>query len=252
MQKRNFKKVLALILAGTMMLGGLPVADLRMNVQAEEAVEAFSVSFVDQYASVGKPLAPTMTGAQNATYKWYVGGVQKGTEETYTPTESDLNKWIEVQVTSGNETLSAKLYFSKLPVVYIDTEGGQAITSKENYIDADLRVQGNDQFNSSNVLYNGKTEIRGRGNSTWAQPKKPYRLKLDKKVYSAKVTSAQELSEEEKSNLIKKLSKVKGGRIEAEYLVDEKLIGGVIVEIEGTVMDGSLRRRLQQVKEVIK
>lgn len=77
-------------------------------------------------------------------------------------------------------------------------------------------------------------------------------LNASEKVYSAKVTSAQELSEEEKSNLIKKLSKVKGGRIEAEYLVDEKLIGGVIVEIEGTVMDGSLRRRLQQVKEVIK
>ena len=182
MRKRNLKKILALVLAGTMMLGGLPVSDLRLNVQAEEAVEAFSVSFVDQYASVGKALAPTITGAQDATYQWYVGGALKGTEATYTPTANDLNKWIEVRVTSGQETQNAKLYFSKLPVVYIDTEGGQAITSKENYIDADLRVQGNDQYNSSKQLYNGKTEIRGRGNSTWSQPKKPYRLKLDNKT----------------------------------------------------------------------
>ncbi len=77
-------------------------------------------------------------------------------------------------------------------------------------------------------------------------------LNASEKVYSAKITSAQALSEEEKSSLIEKLSKVKGGTVEAEYLVDEKIIGGVIVEIEGTVMDGSIRRRLQEVKEVIK
>lgn len=29
--------------------------------------------------------------------------------------------------------------------------------------------------------YEGTTQIRGRGNSTWEMPKKPYRLKLDKK-----------------------------------------------------------------------
>jgi F0F1-type ATP synthase delta subunit len=29
-------------------------------------------------------------------------------------------------------------------------------------------------------------------------------------------------------------------------------MGGVIVEMEGTIMDGSLRQRLRQVKEVMK
>lgn len=33
------------------------------------------------------------------------------------------------------------------------------------------------------IVYNGKLdELRGRGNSTWAQPKKPYQIKLDKKT----------------------------------------------------------------------
>ena len=68
-----------------------------------------------------------------------------GTEATYIPTKNDLNKWIEVVVTQGAANVTAKLYCSKLPFVYIDTEGGQEITSKEKYIDATLRVQGNDQ-----------------------------------------------------------------------------------------------------------
>ena len=77
-------------------------------------------------------------------------------------------------------------------------------------------------------------------------------LNASERVFSAKVTSANELSEEEKSGLINKLSLLKEGKVQAEYVVDASLIGGVIVEIDGTVMDGSLRRRLQQVKEVIK
>ena len=41
MLKRRVKQVLALILAGTMMFGNLPATDLGIQVQAEEAVEAF-------------------------------------------------------------------------------------------------------------------------------------------------------------------------------------------------------------------
>ena len=183
MRKGKMKKMFALILAGMMLFGNFSATDFCGQVQAAEIVEeAFSASFVDQYASVGKALAPTITGASNATYQWYVDGVAVGTEATYIPTKNDLNKWIEVVVTQGAANVTAKLYCSKLPVVYIDTEGGQEITSKEKYIDATLRVQGNDQYSNSKNLYDGVTEIRGRGNSTWSQPKKPYRLKLDKKT----------------------------------------------------------------------
>ena len=71
------------------------------------------------------------------------------------------------------------------------------------------------------------------------------------RVFTAKVTSAQELTEDEKTKLIQKLNKAYLGEIKAEYFIDSTLIGGVIVEIDGKVMDGSLRRRLQDVKEVI-
>lgn len=55
----------------------------------------------------------------------------------------------------------------------IDTAGGVPITSKEDYVDATVTITGAD--GSSQQL---ATEIRGRGNSTWAMAKKPYRLKL--------------------------------------------------------------------------
>ena len=76
-------------------------------------------------------------------------------------------------------------------------------------------------------------------------------LNASERVFNAKVTSAQELTEEEKAKLIEKLSKSYKGSIQAEYVIDGALIGGVIVEIDGRVMDGSIRHRLQQVKEVI-
>ena len=76
-------------------------------------------------------------------------------------------------------------------------------------------------------------------------------LNASERVFLVKVTSAKELTDEEKSKLIQKLENLQRGTVEAEYSVDSTLLGGMIVEIDGKVMDGSLRRRLQDVKEVI-
>lgn len=70
-------------------------------------------------------------------------------------------------------------------------------------------------------------------------------------IMNAKITSADELCEEEKKKLISKLEATYKGKIRGEYYVDKTLIGGVIVEIDGKVMDGSLRHRLEEVKEVM-
>jgi hypothetical protein len=63
-----------------------------------------------------------------------------------------------------------------LPVVRIDTEGRQPILDKETDIDGTLTIDPN---GSGYDPYAGVIEIRGRGNSTWELPKKPYRLELD-------------------------------------------------------------------------
>ena len=76
-------------------------------------------------------------------------------------------------------------------------------------------------------------------------------LKASERVFTAKVTSAQALTDSEKEKLIQKLKKNYAGDVQAEYSIDESLLGGMIVEIDGKIMDGSVRRRLQRVKEVI-
>lgn len=187
MNKKMIKRVGAALLSGAMLLGTLPATRLLPVAAAVETAaetEGFSVSFAGNYAKVGEPMTLEVEGASgDIAYKWTVDGKEVGTDASYTPTEDDLMKWIAVIVTSGTDKAEVKMFFSELPVVYINTEGGQAITSKEKYIDAELIIQGNETYNSKTTkLYNGATEIRGRGNSTWSQPKKPYRLKLDKKT----------------------------------------------------------------------
>ncbi len=64
------------------------------------------------------------------------------------------------------------------PQINITTNGGERITSKETYIKANIAIDGKKIYSD----YKGTTQIRGRGNTTWTLPKKPYRLKLDTKA----------------------------------------------------------------------
>lgn len=80
-----------------------------------------------------------------------------------------------------------------------------------------------------------------------------YKALLDasKHISVAKITSAVELNEAEKTKLYNKLKSMSGGEVTMEYYVDESLLGGLIVELDGKIMDGSLRNRLREVKDVI-
>ncbi len=67
----------------------------------------------------------------------------------------------------------------------------------------------------------------------------------------AKVISAVELTDGEKKRLQEKLEKISGQSVIMKFSTDPAIMGGVIIETEGRVIDGSLRRRLQEVKDVI-
>lgn len=70
-------------------------------------------------------------------------------------------------------------------------------------------------------------------------------------VSNAHTTSAVELSEKEKDALKEKLEKISGHRVEIEYTVDPSILGGLMVEMDGKVMDSSLQKHLKDVKDVI-
>ena len=68
---------------------------------------------------------------------------------------------------------------------------------------------------------------------------------------ACRVYYAQELSPDQKKRLEEKLSKVTGKEIDAIYIEDRELIGGVKVVLDDKVIDGSLTNRLSNIKGVI-
>ena len=68
---------------------------------------------------------------------------------------------------------------------------------------------------------------------------------------AARITSAVALTEQEKTSLMQKLHSTYGYKVLPEYIVDASIMGGLIVEMDGRVIDGSLRRRPREIKEVI-
>ena len=76
-------------------------------------------------------------------------------------------------------------------------------------------------------------------------------MDLYENVAVAKVTSSTELKEEEKTKLKEKLEKAYGKKVVLDVKVDKSLICGIVVEIDGKIIDGSIRKSLGNVKEVI-
>ena len=186
MKSKLFKKLMVSVLACSMVFTNIPVTALAQDVYSEtttDTQEEFQVTFSNTYAKVGEPLTLEITGADDCTYQWKNNkGNSLGTTNSYTPTEADLETFISVTVTSNGESRTTSIYCSKLPVVYINTENNAPIVSKDEYLNATMKIQGNETYSDSSVLYDGDIEISGRGNSTWGMPKKPYKIKLDKKA----------------------------------------------------------------------
>lgn len=67
---------------------------------------------------------------------------------------------------------------TNLPTVYIDTYNNMQVVSKTNYVWASMHYV--DEQDSVS-FFTDSVEIRGRGNSTWRLPKKPYKLKFNVK-----------------------------------------------------------------------
>lgn len=89
-----------------------------------------------------------------------------------------------VKYTVKNQTGTTKEYVvqvsthNSIPVLYITTENNAPIVSKDDYLKAVAKFDGNGIEQS----FEASLQIKGRGNSTWTNPKKPYRLKFDKKI----------------------------------------------------------------------
>ena len=71
------------------------------------------------------------------------------------------------------------------------------------------------------------------------------------RISVAEVSSAVELTEDEKSALKNKLEKLCGNSVVINCTVDPSLLGGMVVAVDGRVIDGSIKHRLHELKEVM-
>lgn len=75
------------------------------------------------------------------------------------------------------------------------------------------------------------------------------RVKEYKKIGVVKVTSAAALSEEQKKNVEKKLLETTSFvSLEISYMVDESLLGGLVIRIGDRVVDSSIKTQLEEIK----
>lgn len=68
-------------------------------------------------------------------------------------------------------------------------------------------------------------------------------------IREAEIVTARELGEQERSSLLAGVGKMAGAKIQATFKLDASLLGGVVVRIGSTVYDGSVKGRLERLRE---
>jgi len=70
-------------------------------------------------------------------------------------------------------------------------------------------------------------------------------------IRPAEIVTARELSGDERSALVAELAKLAGAKIDPSFKLDSSILGGAVVRIGSTVYDGSVRGRLDRLKEAL-
>ena len=170
------KRLIAIFLSILIIFGTLPMI---VSASAETAdPEVAGISIDKTCLRAGEEL--TVSNPEGFSLRFYVDDKLVSVDSLVLSADY-YEKWIGVKAYDGDKLAGEdRAYFSKLPVLYINTEDGEGITSKDDYKSADMFIQNNTEV--SQAVYSGAISIKGRGNSTWKMPKKPYRIKLDKKT----------------------------------------------------------------------
>lgn len=94
------------------------------------------------------------------------------------------------------------------------------------------------------LLQNGRLADLGEINERFATV-------LDERngIVSAEIISARELPASERAEFEKNLEKVTGKKVVISYAINKDIIGGVVTRIGSTVYDGSVKTKLESLKE---
>ena len=71
-------------------------------------------------------------------------------------------------------------------------------------------------------------------------------------VVQVTISSASELSEEEKESVAARFQELTGKQVELEFRTERRLLGGMLAQIGSTVYDGSVQGNLARIREQLK
>ena len=171
----------------------------------------------------------------------YIAPYARALAEVVTSAHLDVNQ-IDSQLEDFSKTLSSSaslrevLYNPSFPMerrlAVLDQISARIPLSKEvrNFIAVLMR----------NGRLHGFDEVLGK-----------YRSEIDKRsgIAEALITTARPLDKQEQGDLERQAEKLAGKKVHASFSEDKDLIGGVVLRIGSTVYDGSVRGRLQRLKD---
>lgn len=159
----------------------IPENNPGLSARPEKLVEDTRISFLitDKVSSL------VLTPSFDITCKSIkVNGVEQVSESTAQDFSKDVRYDIEMFDGNIHHFTVHAIRKALLPVVRIKTEGNAPILDKEHYVHGSVLFLDKSNLYSTvdSAFFEMKENgIRGRGNSTWGMPKKPYRIKLDSK-----------------------------------------------------------------------
>jgi hypothetical protein len=112
--------------------------------------------------------------------EWFLNDVPIGYVLPLKYTFKGLTDVLSVKMTRGFQVITGEkeVTYGLSPIttkLYIQTENNQGINSKDTYVNGTVTLDSDiDAFDQTNLTMG----IKGRGNSTWEFPKKPYRIKF--------------------------------------------------------------------------
>jgi F-type H+-transporting ATPase subunit delta len=80
-----------------------------------------------------------------------------------------------------------------------------------------------------------------------------YRAELQERqgIRQAEIVTARELNEQERTSLLAGVGQLAGAKIQPTFKLDKSILGGTVVRIGSTVYDGSVRGRLERLREAL-
>jgi F-type H+-transporting ATPase subunit delta len=74
-------------------------------------------------------------------------------------------------------------------------------------------------------------------------------IALQERILELELTTAVELSEEEAAKVVGQIEQTSGRKVEATTRVDPELLGGIVIQAGSKRLDGSVRGRLEQLRQ---